>query len=190
MPSNSLILCCPLLLLPSVVSSIRVLPKCWLFASGGQSIGASTSASVLPMSILGWFHLRLTGFLSFQSKGLSRIFSSTSLKASVLHRSVFFMIHLSHPYIIDPIINNIAVHQQSQYPPDRRCISLGVNTHPLLPPHHIHFPAQVATHFHHIFFCSFILFLVLIYFQMYREMVSPFTQRLPSHFANFPNNVY
>ena len=47
-----------------------------LFASGGQSIGAS--ASVLPMNILDWFPLGLTGWISLQSKGLSRIFSNTT----------------------------------------------------------------------------------------------------------------
>ena len=51
-----------------------------LFASGGQSIGASASASVLPMSIRGWFPLGLTGLISLLSKGLSRVFSSTTLR--------------------------------------------------------------------------------------------------------------
>ena len=45
MPSNHLILCCPLLLLPSIFHSIRVFPMSWFFTSGGQSIGASTLAS-------------------------------------------------------------------------------------------------------------------------------------------------
>jgi len=48
--------------------------------SGGQSIGASASVSVLPMSIQGWFPLALTGWISFQSKGLSRVFSSTTVQ--------------------------------------------------------------------------------------------------------------
>ena len=50
-------------------------PVCWLFASGVESIGAS--ASVLPMSIQGWFPLGLTGLISLLSKGLSGVFSST-----------------------------------------------------------------------------------------------------------------
>ena len=50
-----------------------------LFASGGQSIGISASASVLPMNIQGWFLLGLTGVISFQSKGLSRVFSNTTV---------------------------------------------------------------------------------------------------------------
>ena len=50
MPSNHLILCRPLLLLPSIFPSIRVFPVSQLFASGGQTIGVSASASVLPMN--------------------------------------------------------------------------------------------------------------------------------------------
>ena len=50
----------------------------WLFASGGQSIGASASVSVLPMNIQGWFSLGLTGLISVQSKGFSRVFSRTT----------------------------------------------------------------------------------------------------------------
>ena len=50
------------------------------FASGGQSIGPSASASILPMNSQGWFPLGLTGFISLQSKGLSRVFSSTTIQ--------------------------------------------------------------------------------------------------------------
>ena len=58
-------------------------PMSWVFASGDQSIG--TSASVLPMNILDWFPLGLTGFISLLSKVLSRVFSSTIVqKASIL----------------------------------------------------------------------------------------------------------
>ena len=53
-------------------------PMSQFFSSGGQSIGASASASVLPMTIQGWFPLRLTGLISLLSKGLSRVFSSTT----------------------------------------------------------------------------------------------------------------
>ena len=52
-------------------------PMSWLFASGGQSIGASVL--VLPMNIQSWFPLGLTNFISLQSKGLSRVFSSTTV---------------------------------------------------------------------------------------------------------------
>ena len=67
-----------------------------LFATGGQSIGASASASGLPMNIQDSFPLGLTGFISLQSKGLSRVFSSS--KASILWCSAFFMVQLSHSY--------------------------------------------------------------------------------------------
>ena len=80
MPSNHPILCCPLLLLPSVFASIRVFSKSQLFASGGQSIGTSASASVLPMNIQGWYPLGLTGLISLLSKGLSGVFSSTTVQ--------------------------------------------------------------------------------------------------------------
>ena len=50
------------------------------FASGGQSIGVSASASVLPMNIQDWFPLGLSGLISLQSKGLSRVFSNTTVQ--------------------------------------------------------------------------------------------------------------
>ena len=76
-PSNHLILCCPLLLLPSSASfpASGSFPVSWLFTSGGQSIRALTS--VLPMDIQGWFLLGLTGWIFLQSKGLSRVSSPT-----------------------------------------------------------------------------------------------------------------
>ena len=49
------------------------------FASGGQSIGVSASASVLPMNIQDWFSLRWTGWISLQSNGLSRVFSNSTV---------------------------------------------------------------------------------------------------------------
>ena len=51
-----------------------------LFASGGQSIGILASASILPMNILDWFPLGWTSWLSLQSKGLSRVFSNTTVQ--------------------------------------------------------------------------------------------------------------
>ena len=55
-------------------------PMSQLFASGGQSIGASASASVLPMIIQDWFPLGLTSLISLQTKGLSRLFSNTTVQ--------------------------------------------------------------------------------------------------------------
>ena len=99
-PSNHLILCCPLLFLASVFPSIRVFTKSQLFASGGQSIGASASAPVLPMNIQGFFPLGLTGWfdlLAFQGT-FKCLLQHHSSKASILWQSAFFMVQLSHPY--------------------------------------------------------------------------------------------
>ena len=69
------------------------------FTSGGQSIGASASASVLPVNIQDWFPLGWTGWISLQSKGLSRVCSNHSSKASILRCWAFFIVQLSHPYM-------------------------------------------------------------------------------------------
>ena len=55
-------------------------PMSWLFTSGGQNIGVSASTSVLPMNIQNWFPLGWTGWISLQSKGLSRVFSNTTVQ--------------------------------------------------------------------------------------------------------------
>ena len=75
MPFKHVNLCRPLLLLPSSGS----FPIRQFFASGGESIGATASASVLPINIQGWFLLGWTGLISLQSKELSRVFSITTI---------------------------------------------------------------------------------------------------------------
>ena len=80
MPSNHLILCCPLLLRLQSFPASGSFPMRQLFALGGQSIGVSALASVLPMNIQDWFPLGLTGLTSLQSKGLSRVFSNTTVQ--------------------------------------------------------------------------------------------------------------
>ena len=80
MPSNHLILCCPLLLLPSIFPSIRVFSNELALCIRWQKYWDSASASVLPMKILGWFPLEWTGLISLLSKGLSRVFSSTTVQ--------------------------------------------------------------------------------------------------------------
>ena len=55
-------------------------PMSQFFASGGQSIGVSALASVLPMNIQDWFPLGWTGWISLKSKGLSRVFSNTTIQ--------------------------------------------------------------------------------------------------------------
>ena len=79
MPSNHLILCCPFSFCPQSFPVSGSFQMDEFFASSGQSIGASASASVLPMTIQGWFPLGLTGLISLLSKGLSRVFSSTTV---------------------------------------------------------------------------------------------------------------
>ena len=70
-----------------------------IFASGGQSIGASASPSVFPMNIQGWLPLGLTGLISLQSKGLSRVFSSTTIQKHPIPFSYF----LSLNYYLSPL---------------------------------------------------------------------------------------
>ena len=80
MPSNHLILCCPLVPFSSCPQSFSAsgsFQLIQLFASGGQSIGVSASTSVLPMNTQHWSPLGWTGWISLQSKGLSRVFSDT-----------------------------------------------------------------------------------------------------------------
>ena len=82
-------------------------PVSQFFASGGQSVGVSASASILPMNMQNWFPLGWTGLNSLKFKGLSRVFSNTiksllqhhSSKASILWCSAFFTVQLSHPYM-------------------------------------------------------------------------------------------
>ena len=96
-PSHHLIFCHPFLLLPPVFPASGSFSMYRPFASGGQSIGASVSASVLPMNIQDWFPLGWTGWISLQSKGLSRI-TFSNLKVPVFQCSAFFMIKHSQRY--------------------------------------------------------------------------------------------
>ena len=80
MPSHHLILCRPLLLLPQFLPASESFPVSQLFASGGQSTGVSALASGLPMNTQDWSPLGWTGWISLQSKGLSRVFSNTTVQ--------------------------------------------------------------------------------------------------------------
>ena len=81
MPSSHLILCHPLLLLPSIFPSIRVFSnESALWPLCGQSIGVSAFTSVFPMYAQDWFPLGWTGWISLLSKGLSRFFYNTTLQ--------------------------------------------------------------------------------------------------------------
>ena len=96
MPSNRLILWCPLLLLPSIFHSIGSFPMSRFFASGGQSIGISASASVLPMNIQDWISFRMDWLdLTAVQDTLKSILQYHSSKASILQCSAFFTVQLS-----------------------------------------------------------------------------------------------
>ena len=82
MPCSHLILCCSLLLLPSIFPSIRVFSnESAVCIRWPKIIGASASASVLSVNIQNWFPLGLTGLISLQSKELSRVFSNPQFKS-------------------------------------------------------------------------------------------------------------
>ena len=79
-PSNLLILCLPLSSCLQSFPASGSFPMSQFFASGGQSFWVSASASVLPMKIQDWSPLGCTAWISFQSKGLSRVFSNTTVQ--------------------------------------------------------------------------------------------------------------
>ena len=101
MSSNHLILCCPLLLLPSILPSIRVFSMSQLFTSGGQSIGVSTLTSVLLVNIQVWSPLGWTGWISLQTKGLSRIFSNTTVQKHQFFSPQLCLQSSSHIHIVE-----------------------------------------------------------------------------------------
>ena len=74
-------------------------PMSQLFTWGGQSIGVSTSALVLPVNTEDWSPLGWTGWISLQSRGLSSFLQHHNSKASIFRRSAFFTVQLSHPYM-------------------------------------------------------------------------------------------
>ena len=110
MPSNHLILCHPLFLLPQSFPASGSFPWTQFFPLSGQSIGISASASVLPMNIQDWFPLGLTGLISLQCKGFSRVFFNTTAE-----KHPFFGAQLSlwsnshsHTWLLEkPIASNI-----------------------------------------------------------------------------------
>ena len=113
MPSNHLVLCHLVLLCLQSFPASGSFPVSQLFASGGQSIAASASASVLPMNIQGWIPLGWTGWISTQSKGLSRVFSNTTVQK-----------HQFFSTTINPIGNSFWLHLEPHH----------LSPLPLLPP--------------------------------------------------------
>jgi len=115
MPANHLILCRCFLLLPSIFPSIQVFSNESVLHIRWPNIRVSTSALVLPMNIPGWFPLRLTGWISLQSKGLSRVFSNTTV---LLHKI---------PHYI-PIASSrkplLLSHDHTYYPKSIVCLTL------------------------------------------------------------------
>ena len=98
-PSNHLILCRSLLLLPSVSPASGSFPMSRLFESCGQSTGASASSSVLPTIIQGWFPLGLTGLISLLSKEFSRVFSNNTAQKHQFFGTQPSSCFNSHPYM-------------------------------------------------------------------------------------------
>ena len=83
---------------PQSLPASESFPMSQLFAWGGQSAGVSALASVLPKKSQGW-SLEWTGWISLQSKGLSRVFSNTTVQKHQFFSSAFFTVQLSHPYM-------------------------------------------------------------------------------------------
>ena len=94
--SSSLV---PFFSCPQSLPASGSFPMNQLFAWGGQSIGVSASASVLPMNTQDWSPLGWNSWISLQSKGLSSLLQRHSSKASIFHCSAFFTVQLSHSYM-------------------------------------------------------------------------------------------
>ena len=73
-------------------------PVYWLFPSGDQTVGALTSASVLPMNSQGWYPLGMTGLITLPPKGLKSLLQHHSSKASILSHSAFFLVTPIYDY--------------------------------------------------------------------------------------------
>ena len=84
---------------PHSFSASGLFPMSQLFASGGQNIGVSASASVLPMNIQDWFPLGWTGWISLQSKDSQESSATPQFKSTNFRPSAFLMLKISHPYI-------------------------------------------------------------------------------------------
>ena len=131
-PSHPLFSSCP-----QSLPASESFPMSQLFTWSGQSTGVSASASVLPMNTQDWSPLGWTGWISLQSKGPTRVFSSTTVqkhqfkkkgKHQFFGNSAFFMVQLSHPYMTTG--KTIALTRQTFV---GKVMSLGANIYLFLP---------------------------------------------------------
>ena len=99
MPSNDVILCHPVLLMPSTFPALGSFQMSQRFTSGGQSIGVSASISVFPMNTQGWSPLLDWLDLLAVQGTVKSLLQHHSSKASILQHSAFFRVQLSHPYM-------------------------------------------------------------------------------------------
>ena len=114
----------------SCFQSLRSFPMSQFFTSGGQSIGDLASASLLPMNIQDWYLLGLTGLISLQSKGLSRVFSN-----SAVQKHQFHIQHLHRIPVIDHLLTENFISNTTSLPPYHwfhLVSSISVNALPIL----------------------------------------------------------
>ena len=115
MPFNHPILCCPLLLLPSILPATGSFPVNQFFTSGGQSIGVSASVSVLPMNIQDWFPLELTGLISCSPRDSQQSFPTPEFES---------INSLVLSFLYSPTL--ISIREKVKWWPDYRKISISV----------------------------------------------------------------
>ena len=128
------ILCITFSTYPQPFPASGSFPVSWLFTSSGWSIGVSASASVLPMSIQGWFPLRLTGLILLPN-GLSRVYTYIYISVCIY---IYMYIHQSCPTLCDPMDCSMPGFPVLHYLPALAQTHVhwasGPTTHPLLPP--------------------------------------------------------
>ena len=99
MPSNHLILCCPLFLQLSIFPTMRVFSNEWALCIRWPKYQSFSFSISPPVNIQGWFPLGLTGLISLQSKGFSRVFTNTTVQEHQLFGAQLSLWSNSHPYM-------------------------------------------------------------------------------------------
>ena len=118
---------CPLLLLPSAFPASGSFQMSQFFTSGGQSIGVSASTSVLPMNTQDWLPLGWTGWISLQSKGLSRVFSNTTVQKHQFFGAQLSLYSNSHIHmwlLTDSVTNSLSLYYATTSDNKRAIVSL------------------------------------------------------------------